>query len=142
MDIPLNQSHVKNFDSVLDGVGEKDGQPSNLSGQERLTGTTRTEVRLPVATYQNRATVQTKKGRTTMARKFDDDDIERLKRNISIEAICRERGIQLDKHGSPGSSSASAPSTRTTTHPSWSRRKRIFSTAWAVTPGAASLTWS
>ena len=35
-----------------------------------------------------------------MARKFDNDDIERLKRNISIEAVCRERGIQLDKHGS------------------------------------------
>jgi len=35
-----------------------------------------------------------------MARKFNDDDIERLKRNISIEAVCRERGIRLDKHGS------------------------------------------
>jgi DNA primase len=34
-----------------------------------------------------------------MARKFDDGDIERLKRNISIEAVCREHGIQLDKHG-------------------------------------------
>jgi DNA primase catalytic core len=35
-----------------------------------------------------------------MARKFENDDIERLKRNISIEAVCREHGIQLDKHGS------------------------------------------
>lgn len=35
-----------------------------------------------------------------MARTFDDGDIERLKRNISIEAICRERGIELKKHGS------------------------------------------
>ena len=34
-----------------------------------------------------------------MARKFDDGDIERLKRNISIEALCRERGIELKKHG-------------------------------------------
>jgi DNA primase catalytic core len=55
---------------------------------------------LLATTYQNRATVQTKKGRTTMARKFDNDDIERLKRNISIEALCRERGIDLQKHGS------------------------------------------
>jgi DNA primase catalytic core len=31
--------------------------------------------------------------------KFDDGDIERLKRNISIEALCRERGIELKKHG-------------------------------------------
>jgi DNA primase catalytic core len=35
-----------------------------------------------------------------MARKFNDDDLERLKRNISIEALCRERGIDLKKHGS------------------------------------------
>ena len=34
-----------------------------------------------------------------MARKFDDGDIERLKRNISIEALCQERGIELKKHG-------------------------------------------
>ncbi len=34
-----------------------------------------------------------------MARKFESDDIERLKRNISIEALCRERGIDLKKHG-------------------------------------------
>src|SRR3989339_337032 len=35
-----------------------------------------------------------------MARKFENDDIERLKRNISIEALCQERGIDLKKHGS------------------------------------------
>jgi DNA primase catalytic core len=35
-----------------------------------------------------------------MARKFDNDDIERLKRSTSIEAVCRGRGIQLDKRGS------------------------------------------
>ena len=35
-----------------------------------------------------------------MARKFENEDIERLKRNISIEALCRERGIDLKKHGS------------------------------------------
>ena len=34
-----------------------------------------------------------------MARKFSNDDLERLKRNISIEALCRERGIDLKKHG-------------------------------------------
>ena len=35
-----------------------------------------------------------------MARKFDDDELDRLKRNISIEAVCREHGIQLKPHGS------------------------------------------
>jgi DNA primase catalytic core len=35
-----------------------------------------------------------------MARTFDNDDIERLKRNSSIEALCRSRGIELKKHGS------------------------------------------
>jgi len=34
-----------------------------------------------------------------MARKFESDDIERLKRNISIEALCKARGIDLKKHG-------------------------------------------
>jgi DNA primase catalytic core len=32
--------------------------------------------------------------------RFNTDDIERLKRSISIEAVCREHGIKLDKHGS------------------------------------------
>ena len=35
-----------------------------------------------------------------MARKFDDDELDRLKRNISIEAVCREHGIELKPHGS------------------------------------------
>jgi DNA primase len=34
-----------------------------------------------------------------MAR-IPDDDIERLKRNISIVELCRSRGIALTKHGS------------------------------------------
>jgi len=34
-----------------------------------------------------------------MARTFDNDDIERLKRNTSLEALCRSRGIELKKHG-------------------------------------------
>jgi DNA primase catalytic core len=35
-----------------------------------------------------------------MARTFEDDDLQRLKKNTSIEALCRERGIELKKHGS------------------------------------------
>lgn len=34
-----------------------------------------------------------------MARKFDNDDLERLKKNISIEELCRSRGIALEKKG-------------------------------------------
>jgi hypothetical protein len=29
-----------------------------------------------------------------MAREFDDGDIERLKKNTSIEAVCRDRGAE------------------------------------------------
>ena len=36
----------------------------------------------------------------TMARKFDSDELERLKKNNAIEEICRVRGIALKKHGS------------------------------------------
>ena len=53
-----------------------------------------------------------REGGATMARKFDDDELDRLKRNISIEAVCREHGIQLKPHGSQ-TSSASVPSTKT-----------------------------
>ena len=35
----------------------------------------------------------------TMARKFDSDELERLKHNNSIEELCRVRGIDLKKHG-------------------------------------------
>ncbi len=36
-----------------------------------------------------------------MARKkYRDDDLEHLKSNVSIEALCRSRGIELHKHGS------------------------------------------
>jgi len=35
-----------------------------------------------------------------MARKYRDDDLDHLKRNVSIEALCRSRGIELKKHGS------------------------------------------
>ncbi len=35
-----------------------------------------------------------------MARKFSNDDLERLKKNSSIEELCRSRGIELKKHGS------------------------------------------
>ncbi len=35
-----------------------------------------------------------------MARKYNDTDLDDLKRNISIEALCRSRGIDLKKHGS------------------------------------------
>ena len=38
-----------------------------------------------------------------MARKFDNDDLERLKKNISIEELCRSRGIELKKKGGKGS---------------------------------------
>lgn len=34
-----------------------------------------------------------------MARKFDSEELERLKRNNAIEEICRVRGIALKKHG-------------------------------------------
>ena len=32
--------------------------------------------------------------------RIPEGEIERLKRNISIEEVCRERGIRLDRHGS------------------------------------------
>ncbi|MFP4225076.1 MAG: CHC2 zinc finger domain-containing protein [Phycisphaeraceae bacterium] len=35
-----------------------------------------------------------------MARRMDEEDIRRLKESVSIEALCRSRGIELRKHGS------------------------------------------
>lgn len=34
-----------------------------------------------------------------MARKFNNDDIEQLKRNVSILHLCSDHGIELKKHG-------------------------------------------
>lgn len=51
-----------------------------------------------------------------------EDELQRIKSEISLERLVRARGIELRKHGAI--SSASVPSTTITIRRSWSRRRR------------------
>ena len=63
-----------------------------------------------------------------MAR-IPDEEIERLKREISVERLVTSFGVELKRHGAELMGGVRFMTTRR--HPSSSHRKRIFGTAWA-----------
>ena len=64
-----------------------------------------------------------------MAR-IPEDEVERLKREVSVERLAEARGHQADTGMEP-TCWASAPSTTTATRRWSSLRRRISGTAWA-----------
>ena len=64
-----------------------------------------------------------------MAR-IPDDEVERLKREVSVQRLAEARGIKLTRHGAD--LLASARSTTTATRRWLSLRRRISGTVWAL----------
>ena len=84
---------------TLDGVKKKVGQPPVRQDKRDWPETTRTEVLLQGKPYHNAGHGSTNERSTSMARRYNDGELEHLKRNVSILHVCAAHGIELKRHG-------------------------------------------